>query len=167
MYHQPNQETSVQQQVPANKNVVIYSDGACSGNPGPGGWGAVLIYADTQKEIYGSEQDTTNNRMEMKAACEAMKQLKLPCVVNLHTDSKYLKDGITSWIINWKKNNWQTAAKQPVKNMDLWLELDEQIARHEVHWHWVKAHNGNEGNELADKLAVKGKIEAKENGYKK
>ncbi len=138
------------------KKVTIYTDGACSGNPGRGGWGAVLSYGKHTKEICGGEADTTNNRMELTAAIRALQSLKSPCDVELHTDSNYLKDGITQWIKNWKANGWKTANKKPVKNMDLWQELDEAISHHKIHWKWVKGHAGNEGNERADVLANKG-----------
>jgi len=135
------------------KKIIIYTDGACSGNPGPGGWGALLIYDDHQKEIMEGAFDTTNNRMELTAAIEALNALKHACFVTLHTDSTYVKDGITKWIDNWKKNGWRTAAKKPVKNADLWQLLDEAVKLHEIEWCWVKGHNGDEGNERADELA--------------
>lgn len=138
------------------KEIIIYTDGACSGNPGPGGWGALLIYVDHQKEIMEGAFDTTNNRMELTAAIEALNVLKNPCRVTLHTDSTYVKDGITKWIENWKKNGWRTAAKKPVKNADLWKMLDEAVIRHDITWKWVKGHNGDEGNERADELANMG-----------
>lgn len=138
------------------KDVIIYTDGACSGNPGPGGWGALLIYSDHQKEIMEGAFDTTNNRMELTAAIEALNVLKHPCRITLHTDSTYVKDGITKWIENWKKNGWRTAAKKPVKNADLWQALDKAVLRHEIAWKWVKGHNGDEGNERADDLANMG-----------
>lgn len=141
------------------KKVTIYTDGACSGNPGIGGWGAYLSYNGHEKEIFGGEKEATNNRMELMAAIRALQSLKKPCIVELHTDSVYMKDGITKWIINWKKNGWKTADKKPVKNMDLWQELDEAIKLHTVHWHWVKGHSGNHGNEKADELANKGVAE--------
>ncbi|MFN7038112.1 MAG: ribonuclease HI [Alphaproteobacteria bacterium] len=141
--------------------VEIYTDGACSGNPGPGGWGVVLIYGSNVKEIYGSEKDTTNNKMELYAAIQGLLSLKKACEVELYTDSNYLKEGITVWIKNWKLNNWKTSQKKPVKNVELWQKLDELIKIHNVNWHWVKAHNGNLYNEKADKLAVKGREEAK------
>lgn len=141
------------------KKIEIYTDGACSGNPGPGGWGVVLIYNGKQKELYGGEIMTTNNRMELRAAIEALSFLKEPCDITLHTDSTYVRDGITKWMMNWQKNNWRTADKKPVKNLDLWQELAEQVKQHQINWCWVKAHNGVEGNEKADKLAVKGRIE--------
>lgn len=133
--------------------VQIYTDGGCKGNPGPGGWGAILHYGDVKKEIYGSEPETTNNRMELKAAIEALSLLKRPCEVELTTDSQYLRQGITQWIHNWKKKGWKTADKKPVKNKDLWLALDEQVQIHQVNWKWVKGHAGHPGNERADELA--------------
>ena len=136
------------------KKVSIYTDGACSGNPGPGGWGAVLVYGDVEKDISGSEADTTNNRMEMTAILEALKSLKSPCEVELYTDSKYVLQGMTEWIIGWKARGWKTADKKPVKNVDLWQKLEEQVARHQVNWHWVKGHNGHDMNERADMLAT-------------
>jgi len=138
------------------QQVEIYTDGACRGNPGPGGWGAVLYYGDTSKEIFGGEAHTTNNRMELLAAINALTSLKRPCDLTLYTDSQYVRMGITQWIENWKKRNWQTAAKKPVKNVDLWKDLDEQVGRHNINWVWVKGHAGNAGNELADQLANKG-----------
>jgi ribonuclease HI len=135
------------------KNIVIYTDGACSGNPGPGGWGALLIYADHQKEIMEGAFETTNNRMELTAAIEALKALSEPCTVTLHTDSTYVKDGITKWIGNWKNNGWRTAAKKPVKNADLWKDLDLAVKQHTIEWKWVRGHNGDAGNERADELA--------------
>lgn len=143
------------------KQVTIYTDGACRGNPGPGGWGALLIHGDAEKEIYGGETHTTNNRMELLAAIEALAALKQPCRVDLHTDSQYLRQGITSWINNWKRNGWKTANKKSVKNADLWRALDEGIANHDVHWHWVKGHAGHPGNERADQLANRGIDEMK------
>ena len=134
--------------------VDIYTDGACSGNPGPGGWGALLVFNGHEKELSGGAPDTTNNRMELTAAIEALEGLSRPCKVRLHTDSTYVKDGITSWIHNWKRNGWRTAAKKPVKNADLWRRLDEAIGRHEITWHWVKGHAGHPGNERADALAT-------------
>ena len=138
------------------KKITIYTDGACSGNPGPGGWGALLIYDDHQKEIMEGAFETTNNRMELTAAIEALNVLKQPCAIILHTDSTYVKDGITKWIQNWKNNGWRTAAKKPVKNADLWQALDEAVTRHNINWCWVKGHNGDEGNERADELANMG-----------
>lgn len=133
--------------------VVIYTDGACRGNPGPGGWGAILSYQDTEKKLKGFDPETTNNRMELTAVIESLRSLKRSCVVELNTDSKYVLQGINDWIVNWKKNGWKTAAKKPVKNVDLWQQLDEQSCRHEINWHWVKGHSGNPGNEMADQLA--------------
>ena len=136
--------------------VEIYTDGACSGNPGPGGWGALLRFDGNEKELKGGARETTNNRMEMTAAIEALSALKRRCRVRLHTDSTYLKDGITSWIHNWKRNGWKTAAKKPVKNEDLWRQLDALLADHEIEWHWVKGHAGHPENERADALARDG-----------
>jgi ribonuclease HI len=134
-------------------HVEIYTDGACSGNPGPGGWGAVLLFKDTRKELSGGEPDTTNNRMELMAAISALEALKRSCEVVLHTDSVYVKDGVTKWIHGWKKNGWKTADKKPVKNVDLWQRLDEAAGKHKVSWRWVKGHAGHELNEAADALA--------------
>ncbi|MDP6952282.1 MAG: ribonuclease HI, partial [Alphaproteobacteria bacterium] len=136
--------------------VEIYTDGACSGNPGPGGWGVVLRYGEAEKELYGGEPETTNNRMELTAAIEALAALKRPMQVRLHTDSTYLRNGITEWIANWKANGWRTKARKPVANIDLWQALDELAARHDITWLWVKAHDGDEGNERADTLAQLG-----------
>ncbi|MBT7757806.1 MAG: ribonuclease HI [Rhodospirillaceae bacterium] len=136
--------------------VVIYTDGACSGNPGPGGWGALLQFGEHERELKGGEPGTTNNRMEMLAAIEALEALKRPCRIELYTDSVYLRDGITKWIVNWKRNGWRTAAKKPVKNVDLWQRLEAAIERHDVTWHWVKGHAGHPGNEAADALARQG-----------
>jgi len=133
--------------------VVIHTDGACSGNPGPGGWGAVLHFKDQEKELWGGELYTTNNRMELMAAIQALEALKRPCKVELHTDSKYVQQGIKEWIHSWKKRGWKTADKKPVKNDDLWRRLDEARLRHEVDWRWVKGHAGHEHNERADALA--------------
>lgn len=137
-------------------HVIMYTDGACKGNPGPGGWGALLIYGKTEKEIKGGEDDTTNNRMELTAAIKGLNQLRRPCKVSLHTDSVYVRDGITKWMHGWKARGWKTAAKKPVKNRDLWEALDEAQARHEVEWIWVKGHAGHDGNERADELANEG-----------
>lgn len=137
-------------------SVKIYTDGACKGNPGPGGWGALLRYGDVEKQLFGGEKNTTNNRMELMAAIEALAALTKPCVVDLTTDSQYVRKGITEWMRNWKRNGWKTAARQPVKNADLWQRLDTEVARHEVKWHWVKGHSGHPENELADELANKG-----------
>ena len=140
----------------AADTVDIYTDGACSGNPGPGGWGALLKMGAREKELWGGTADTTNNRMEMTAAIEALKALKRPCKIRLHTDSQYLKNGITSWIRNWKRNGWRTADKKPVKNVDLWQALEAELETHDVHWVWVKGHAGHDGNERADALANRG-----------
>jgi ribonuclease HI len=139
-----------------SERVIIHTDGACSGNPGPGGWGAVLQYGSTVKELKGGEPLTTNNRMELTAAIEALNGLKRACAVELHTDSSYVKDGLTKWIHGWKRNGWKTADKKPVKNVELWQALDEAVARHTIEWHWVKGHNGDEMNERADQLANEG-----------
>jgi len=136
--------------------VEIYTDGACSGNPGPGGWGALIVWRGRAKEICGGEAETTNNRMELLAAISALEALKRPVRVNLHTDSVYLRDGITRWIQKWRQNGWRTAAKKPVKNVDLWQRLDEARSTHDVHWHWIKGHAGHEQNERADELARAG-----------
>jgi ribonuclease HI len=133
--------------------VTIYTDGACSGNPGPGGWGAVLVSGRHRKELSGSEPDTTNNRMELMAAIAALEALKRPSEVDLYTDSAYLRNGITAWVHAWKRNGWRTADRKPVKNAELWRRLDEAMARHEVRWHWLKGHAGHEENERADRLA--------------
>jgi len=138
------------------KNVVIYTDGACSGNPGPGGWGAILTFDGHEREICGGEADTTNNRMELMAAISALETLTRPCVIELHTDSQYLRGGVMGWMDNWKKRGWLTADKKPVKNIELWQRLDEARGRHEVSWHWVKGHAGHEMNERADELARQG-----------
>ena len=140
--------------------VVIYTDGACSGNPGPGGWGAVLRWKDSEKEMYGGDPLTTNNRMELMAAIQALEALQRPAKVDLYTDSKYLLDGITKWIKGWQRNGWLTTAKKPVKNDDLWRRLSEAMSRHEVTWLWVKGHAGDPGNERADALARRGIEEA-------
>jgi len=135
------------------KIVTLYTDGACKGNPGPGGWGVVLEYGDHRKELYGGDPETTNNRMELMAAIQGLSALKSRCVVDLYTDSVYVKDGITKWVPNWKKNGWKTAAKKPVSNQDLWQQLDSVTHEHDVRWHWVKGHAGHPGNERADELA--------------
>ncbi|MCG8562094.1 MAG: ribonuclease HI [Hyphomicrobiales bacterium] len=142
----------------ANSEVVIYTDGACSGNPGPGGWGAVLISGTHRKEIKGGETQTTNNRMELTAAIEALDALKAPSRVEVHTDSSYLRGGITDWIRTWQRNGWRTSNKKPVKNVDLWQRLEEARGRHEVSWHWVKGHAGHPENERADELAREGMV---------
>ena len=138
------------------KPVEVFTDGACKGNPGPGGWGALLRFEGHKREIFGGEPDTTNNRMELTAAIEALKALKEPCNVSLTTDSVYVRDGVTKWINQWRRNGWRTAAKKPVKNQDLWQALDAEVARHEVVWHWVKGHSGHPENEKADELANRG-----------
>ena len=135
------------------RRIEIYTDGACRGNPGPGGWGALLIAGRHRKTLHGGEPDTTHNRMELTAAIEALNALKRPSTVALHTDSKYVMHGITEWMHNWKKRGWKTANKKPVKNQDLWMALDEAIARHDITWKWVKGHDGDPGNEEADRLA--------------
>lgn len=139
-----------------NEVVVIYTDGACKGNPGPGGWGALLEFKGQQLELCGGEAQTTNNRMELMAAIQALAALKRPCKVRLLTDSRYVMQGLTEWLPNWKKRGWKTAGKQPVKNVDLWQALDEQVARHDIEWKWVKGHAGHPGNERADQLANRG-----------
>jgi len=136
--------------------VTIYTDGACSGNPGPGGWGALLQFGEHERELKGGERNTTNNRMELTAAIAALETLKRTCKIHLHTDSTYLRDGMTSWIHNWKRNGWRTTAKKPVKNVDLWQRLDEAIQSHDIEWHWIKGHAGDPGNEAADALARQG-----------
>ncbi len=143
------------------ERVTIYTDGACSGNPGPGGWGAILSFGDQEKELMGGEAHTTNNRMELTAAISALEALKRACSVDLHTDSEYVRNGITTWIKSWKKNGWRTADKKPVKNVDLWQRLDAALANHQVRWHWVKGHAGHAMNERADQLARDGIIAAR------
>lgn len=146
----------------AEDNLVeIYSDGACSGNPGPGGWGAILLWRGNRKEIKGGEPDTTNNRMELRAAIEALEALRRPSRVRLHTDSRYVQQGISSWIAGWKRNGWRTAQKKPVKNDDLWKRLDAAAGPHEIDWIWVKGHAGDPLNERADELAREGMAEAR------
>ncbi|PID65427.1 MAG: ribonuclease HI [Gammaproteobacteria bacterium] len=140
----------------ANKTVIIYTDGACKGNPGVGGWGALLRYGEHEKAICGAEHDTTNNRMELTAAIKALELLTRPCQIELWTDSTYVKKGISEWIVAWKKNNWKTAAKKPVVNQDLWQRLDKLTQQHDISWHWVKGHAGHPGNEMADQLANQG-----------
>lgn len=134
-------------------SVIIYTDGACKGNPGPGGWGVILSYKGKVKELYGGDPDTTNNRMELMAAIQALEALTKPCSVRINTDSKYVLQGITEWMDNWKKRGWKTASRHPVKNEDLWRRLDAAIMRHDIEWIWVKGHSGNNGNERADALA--------------
>ena len=139
-----------------SQTVEVYTDGACRGNPGPGGWGVLLRYGNTEKELYGGEADTTNNRMELMAAIQALENLKRESKVILTTDSQYVRKGITEWIANWKKRGWKTASKQPVKNKDLWQRLDKAATQHQVEWHWVRGHTGHPENERADELANKG-----------
>lgn len=136
--------------------VEIYTDGACRGNPGPGGWGVVLRYGKHERELCGGEIQTTNNRMELTAAIEGLRALSRPCRVELYTDSQYLRLGITEWMSNWKRRGWKNAAKKPVKNQDLWQSLDDEAARHEVSWHWIRGHSGHPENERADDLANRG-----------
>jgi len=144
----------------SSRHVVIHTDGACSGNPGPGGWGAVLAWNGQERELKGCEPHTTNNRMELTAAIAALEALKRPCVVDLHTDSEYLRRGITEWIHVWKRNGWRTADRKPVRNIDLWQQLDAALKRHEVHWHWLRGHAGHAFNERADRLAREACAEA-------
>ena len=141
--------------------VVIHTDGACSGNPGPGGWGAILQTGQHRKELKGGEDHTTNNRMELMAAISALESLRRPCAVDIHTDSQYLRNGVMSWINQWKRNGWRTADKKPVKNVDLWQRLEAALERHTVRWHWVKGHAGHDMNERADQLARDGLNEAR------
>ncbi len=143
------------------QRVTIYTDGACSGNPGPGGWGVILKFGDHVKELKGGEPHTTNNRMELMGAISALEALKRPCHVDLYTDSQYLRGGITGWIRGWKRNGWKTADKKPVKNVDLWQRLDAAVGEHRVQWHWVKGHAGHDMNERADELAREGLIAAR------
>ena len=139
-----------------SKVVEIYTDGACRGNPGPGGWGVLLRYDGVEKELSGAEMETTNNRMELIAAIRALEELKRPCRVELTTDSTYVRNGITEWLAGWKSKNWKTAGRKPVKNMDLWQQLDAVSRRHDIEWHWVKGHSGHRENEIADQLANRG-----------
>ena len=138
------------------KKVEIFTDGACRGNPGPGGWGALLRYGETERELYGGEAATTNNRMELTAAIRALSILRESCRVDLYTDSQYLRDGVTRWLENWKKRGWRTADRKPVKNIELWQALDREAQRHQVQWHWVRGHSGHAENERADQLANRG-----------
>ena len=138
------------------KTVIIYTDGACRGNPGPGGWGVLIEYGELSKQLYGGDVSTTNNKMELTAAIMALKEIKEPCKINLYTDSKYVLQGIEEWIHNWKKRGWRGANKKPVKNIDLWKELDELRDKHNIKWNWVKGHSGDPGNETADMLANRG-----------
>jgi ribonuclease HI len=144
--------------------VDVWTDGACSGNPGPGGWGAILTYNGVEKELSGGEAQTTNNRMELMAAIAALEALKRPCTVALHTDSQYLRQGITGWIHGWKKNGWKTADRKPVKNAELWQRLEAALGRHKIEWKWVKGHAGDEMNERADALARTGMAPFKRGG---
>jgi ribonuclease HI len=144
--------------------IEIWTDGACSGNPGPGGWGAILRSGPHEKELSGGEAHTTNNRMELMAAISALEALKKPSAVDLHTDSEYLRNGVTKWVAGWRRNGWRTADKKPVKNQDLWERLDAALGRHEISWHWVKGHAGNELNERADQLARDGMAPFKTGG---
>ena len=141
--------------------VVIYTDGACKGNPGPGGWGALLVYKGAEKELWGGDPNTTNNRMELMAAIAGLIALTRPCSVKLVTDSQYVMKGIQEWLPNWKKRGWKTASKEPVKNADLWQKLDEEVNRHQVSWQWVRGHTGHPGNERADQLANRGVYEVR------
>ena len=138
------------------KTVIIYTDGACRGNPGPGGWGVLIEYGELSKQLYGGDISTTNNKMELTAAIMAVKEIKEPCEIILYTDSKYVLQGIEEWIHNWKKRGWRGANKKPVKNIDLWKELDELREEHNIKWNWVKGHSGDPGNETADMLANRG-----------
>ncbi len=138
-----------------NVSIEIYTDGACKGNPGPGGWGVLLRYKGQEKTLYGGEAHTTNNRMELMAAIKGLEALKRPCVVDLYTDSQYLRQGMTDWLGNWKLNGWRNSKKEPVKNADLWKSLDELASRHKINWHWVKGHSGHVENDLVDTLANK------------
>ncbi len=137
-------------------HVEIYTDGACRGNPGPGGWGALLRYGDSEKTLHGGEVNTTNNRMELMAAIQALEALTRPCQIDLTTDSQYLRKGVTEWMADWKRRGWKTAAKKPVKNRDLWERLDQLVGRHQIRWHWVRGHTGHEDNERVDALANRG-----------
>jgi ribonuclease HI len=136
--------------------VTLYTDGACKGNPGVGGWGAFLQSGRHSKELFGGEANTTNNRMELTAVIQGLAALKRPCIVNIYTDSQYVKNSMQEWIHNWKARGWKTASKQPVKNVELWQALDAEVNKHQVHWHWIKGHAGNPGNEKADELANRG-----------
>ena len=138
------------------QEVTLYTDGACKGNPGTGGWGALLQSGKHSKELFGGEANTTNNRMELTAVIQGLAALKRPCIVNIYTDSQYVKNGMQQWIHNWKARDWKTAAKQPVKNIELWQALDAAVSKHQIQWHWVKGHAGDPGNEKADELANRG-----------
>jgi ribonuclease HI len=154
-------DRTVRSREPHASPVTIYTDGACKGNPGPGGWGALLISGEHRKELHGGEPATTNNRMELTAVIRALESLKQACQVELYTDSQYVKNGIESWIHGWKRNGWKTAERKPVKNAELWRELDAAAARHRVRWHWVRGHSNDSGNERADQLANRGVEEMK------
>ena len=145
----------------SGSRVIIHTDGACSGNPGPGGWGAILSFGDHEKELKGGEPYTTNNRMELMGAISALEALKRPCAADLYTDSQYVRGGITGWINGWKRNGWRTAERKAVKNVDLWMRLDAALSQHRVHWHWVRGHAGHALNERADELARAGLQEAR------
>ena len=147
----------------SNNKVIVFTDGGCRGNPGPGGWGALLRFGDHEKEMYGYEEETTNNRMELMAAIRSLEILSRDCTVVLTTDSQYVRQGITEWMDGWKKRGWKTAAKKPVKNKDLWQRLDEAVQQHDIDWQWVKGHSGHEGNEKADDLANRAMDERKGN----
>ena len=147
----------------SNNKVIVFTDGGCRGNPGPGGWGALLRFGDHEKEIYGYEEETTNNRMELMAAIRSLEILSRECTIVLTTDSQYVRQGITEWMDGWKKRGWKTAAKKPVKNKDLWQRLDEAVQQHDIDWQWVKGHSGHEGNERADDLANRAMDERKGN----
>lgn len=144
--------------------VTLYTDGACKGNPGPGGWGVVLFYGEHEKHLWGGEANTTNNRMELRAAIEGLAALSRQCTVDLYTDSQYVRNGINQWMANWKRNGWRTAARKPVKNVELWQRLDDLVQGHRIQWHWVRGHSGNDGNEQADALANRGAEEVMERG---
>ena len=148
-------------------HVIVHTDGACSGNPGPGGWGAILKYGDVEKELKGGERNTTNNRMELLAAISALEAMKKPVSADIYTDSQYVRGGITSWIHNWKRNGWKTADRKPVKNADLWQRLDAALKQHDVRWHWVRGHAGHAENERADQLARDGLKENREAGARR
>lgn len=145
----------------SDEKVEIFSDGACRGNPGPGGWGVLLRFRDNEKELYGGEKETTNNRMELMAAIQGLESLSRPCLVKLTTDSKYVLTGMTEWLPNWKRRNWRTANKGPVKNVDLWQRLEAIASQHQIEWKWVKGHSGHRENEIADRLANLGVDELK------
>lgn len=161
---EPSADPSTDPSTEADSAVEIWTDGACKGNPGVGGWGAWLRAGGHERELFGGEAVTTNNRMELTAVIEALSALKRPCVVNLHVDSTYVMNGMSKWIAGWKRNGWRTGDKKPVKNVDLWQALDEQVARHTITWTWVKGHSGDVGNEKADELANRGVAEVRARG---